>query len=199
MVFQWFNKSLWAHFGDVFGSLCRRTACRCSGKLFFQNNNFMHQFSQKRKTAPRCRGKLFVGGPRGEKRVPKIEIIVVKRWVDCEDTQRKECAKATWSGTRMAVQRSMKAKSVSWKTAPCCSDKLFFKIRSSPSLNVVLPLLYHLTSLLRTLFAVCLHSLLTFWRQLFLFLAPFFHPLDPLKTASPCSGELFCVFVKIDA
>ena len=52
-----------------------KTACRCSGKLFFQNNSFMHKFSQKRKTTPRCREKLFLGGPRGEKRVPKMEIM----------------------------------------------------------------------------------------------------------------------------
>ena len=111
---------------------CRKTACRCSGKLSFQNNSFMHQFSQKRKTAPRCSGQLFLGGPRGEKRVPKIEIIVVKRWVDCEDTQRKECAKAMWSCTRMAVQRSMKAKSVSWKTASRYRGRLFFGFTPAP-------------------------------------------------------------------
>ena len=27
-------------------------------------------------------------GPRGEKHVPKLEIIVVKMWVDCEDIRR---------------------------------------------------------------------------------------------------------------
>ena len=27
----------------------------------------------------------------------------------------------------------------------------------------------------------------------------FFHPLDPIKTAACSNGELFCVFLKIDA
>ena len=54
-------------------------------------------------------------------------------------------------------------------------------------------------AIFQNMFAVRLHSLLTFGRQLLLLLAPFFHPLDPLKTAAGPTPELFRAFMKIDA
>ena len=44
-----------------------KTACRCSAKLFFKSNTFMHRFSEKCKTAPHSSRQLFLWGPRGEK------------------------------------------------------------------------------------------------------------------------------------
>ena len=54
-------------------------------------------------------------------------------------------------------------------------------------------------AIFQNMFAVRLDSLLTFGRQLVLLLAPFFHPLDPLKTAAGPTPELFRAFMKIDA
>ena len=47
----------------------------------------MHRFSEKCKTAPHSSRQLFYG-VQGVKKGAKLKIIVVKRWVDCEDIQR---------------------------------------------------------------------------------------------------------------
>ena len=111
---------------------CGKTACHCSGKLFLQNDTFMHGFSEKPKTAPRCGGELFWTPPGGEKRVPKMEFMGVRMRVDCEDTQRQECARAIWRGKNKAVKCWLTTKCVSWKTASRRSGVLFFRIAPAP-------------------------------------------------------------------
>ena len=133
---------------------CRKTAWRCSAKLFFKSITSMHRVSEKRKTPPHSSRQLFLVGPSGEKR-PQI---------------RKNC------------RRNMRRL---WKH----TANKFWKLCSPLQPEAIF----------QNMFAVCLHSLPIFEQQYFLVLAHVFHPLDPIKTAACSNGELFWVFLKIDA